>query len=102
MAKEYTSIRVSQSAKESAAEAKQETETWDDYIQRCSNNPPETREFVEAGALETPGLSEGADMDTEQLADVIRAELNTDAPNYDDVVQACRKAIREELPTERM
>ncbi len=75
MAKEYTSIRVSQSAKDAAEESKQENETWDEYIQRCSNNPPEVREFVEADA---DGLA------------------------YDDVVAATRKAIRDELPTERM
>ncbi len=74
MAKEYTSLRVSQAAKDAAQEAKQEGETWDDYIQRCSNNPPEIREFVEA----------------------------SDGVNFDDVKSACQAAIREELPTERM
>jgi len=69
MAKEYTSIRVSESAKQWAADAKGENETWDEYIRRCSEHPPEVREFVE----------------------------NTAGVSYDDVVQATRKAIREEL-----
>jgi len=51
MAKEYTSIRVSESAKKWAADAKGENETWDEYIRRCSEHPPEVREFVER---ETP------------------------------------------------
>lgn len=30
--------------------------------------------------------------------DAIREQLETDAPTYDDVQQACRAAIRKELP----
>ena len=48
---EYTSIRVTQEAKEAAQESKADSETWNEYLQRCTDNPPEIREFVEAGNL---------------------------------------------------
>ena len=48
MAKEYTAIRVSKASKEKAEAAKRDGETWDEYIQRCAENPPEVREFVSA------------------------------------------------------
>jgi hypothetical protein len=47
MAKEYTGLRVSKAAKQDAEQAKKENETWDDYIRRCAENPPEVKEFVE-------------------------------------------------------
>lgn len=38
---EYTTIRVSKEAHRAANEAKKDDETWDDYVERCSDNPPE-------------------------------------------------------------
>ncbi len=73
---EYKTMRVPADDWEAADDAKRDGETWGEYIQRCSNNPPEVRKFVEAS-------------DADGLA-------------YDDVVAATRKAIRDELPTERM
>jgi len=48
MSKEYTTIRVSQNAKAKAQQAKRDNETWNDYIQRCTDEPPTVREFVDA------------------------------------------------------
>ena len=48
MAKDYTAIRISKDAREAAEAAKRDGETWDDYIRRCTDNPPEMREFVES------------------------------------------------------
>ena len=48
---EYTSIRVTQEAKEAAQESKADSETWNEYLQRCTDNPPEVREYVELGDL---------------------------------------------------
>ena len=43
---DYTTIRVSKAAKESAQEAKRDGETWNDYLQRCTDTPPSVTEFV--------------------------------------------------------
>lgn len=51
MSKEYTTIRVTQDAKDDAEESKRDSETWNDYLRRCTDNPPETREYVKADAL---------------------------------------------------
>lgn len=48
MTKDYTTIRVTQDAKDAAEESKREGETWNDYLQRCTDNPPEIVEYVEA------------------------------------------------------
>ena len=48
---EYTSIRITKAAKQAAQESKAESETWNEYLQRCTDNPPEIREYVEAGNL---------------------------------------------------
>jgi hypothetical protein len=45
---EHTTIRVTVDAKETADRAKHENETWNEYIQRCTENSPEIIEFVEA------------------------------------------------------
>lgn len=43
---EYTTIRVSKDAKEAAQEAKRDGETWNEYLQRCTDTPPNVQEFV--------------------------------------------------------
>jgi len=50
---EYTSIRVTVDAKDAAEQSKRDGETWNDYLQRCTDNPPEVREFVDADAIGT-------------------------------------------------
>jgi predicted CopG family antitoxin len=45
---EHTTIRVTKDAKEAADKAKKENETWNEYIQRCTEQKPEIVEFVEA------------------------------------------------------
>ena len=50
---EYTSIRVTQEAKENAEASKRDGETWNEYLQRCTGNPPEVREYVDADAIAT-------------------------------------------------
>ena len=50
---EYTSIRVTVDAKDDAEESKRDGETWNEYLQRCTDNPPEVREYVDADAIAT-------------------------------------------------
>ena len=52
---EYTSIRVTKAAKEAAQESKADSETWNEYLQRCTDNPPEVREYVDADAVGSSG-----------------------------------------------
>ena len=53
---EYTSIRVTKAAKEAAQESKAESETWNEFLQRCTENPPEIKRFVEESATNTVQL----------------------------------------------
>lgn len=52
MATEYDAIRVSEDAKDAAAEAKRDDETWNDYVRRCAEHPPEPIEVVDPAGLE--------------------------------------------------
>jgi len=70
---DYTTIRVTETAKAKAEESKRDDETWNEYIQRCTDNPPVRKEFVDAGEVAAGGVS------------------------YDDVRAACAAAIEEEL-----
>ena len=72
MAKDYTAIRVSTDAKEAAESAKRDGETWDDYIRRCTENPPEIREFVESAN----GDSVTSDVDPSELAREVSRQLD--------------------------
>jgi len=71
MAQDYTTIRVTEAAKATAEESKRDDETWNDYIQRCTENPPEIREYVEADAT-----SDGSDMDADEIAEAVSRELD--------------------------
>lgn len=52
MTTDYKTLRVPEDAYEAAKDAKQETETWGEFLRRCSENPPETVEYVKVNALE--------------------------------------------------
>jgi hypothetical protein len=49
---EYKTLRVPAPDYEKARESKVESETWGEFLQRCSENPPETREFVDTQGVE--------------------------------------------------
>jgi len=53
---EYKTMRVPQEAWEQANDAKQDNETWGEYLQRCAENPPEITEFVEKESTTTVQL----------------------------------------------
>jgi len=49
---EYKTLRVPEPDYEEARESKHDSETWGEFLQRCSENPPETVEYVKVNALE--------------------------------------------------
>ena len=71
---EYTSIRVTQEAKEAAQESKADSETWNEYLQRCTDNPPELKEFVEADKIDT-GTAELEATTINQIAEEVARRL---------------------------
>ena len=75
---DYTTIRVSKAAKESAQEAKRDGETWNDYIQRCTDTPPSVNEFV-------------------PVEDVVGREVPSVQIDYVEIESRCRSAIEEVL-----
>ena len=75
---EYTTIRVSKAAKESAQEAKRDGETWNDYIQRCTDTPPSVTEFV-------------------PIEDVVGREVPSAQIDYVEIESRCKSAIEEVL-----
>lgn len=48
---DYKTIRVPESAYEKAKESKRSAETWGEFIQRCTEEPPEIRELVRMDAV---------------------------------------------------
>jgi len=48
MTTEYKTLRVPEPDYEEARESKNDSETWGEFLQRCSENPPETKEYVDA------------------------------------------------------
>ena len=75
---DYTTIRVSKEAKESAQEAKKDGETWNDYIQRCTDTPPNVTEFV-------------------SLEDVVDRDAPQSKIDYVEIESRCKSAIKEVL-----
>jgi hypothetical protein len=68
---------VSEDAKAQAQEAKREEETWNDYIQRCTEEPPEVREFVEASevAEQSDFESSGQSIDYAEIESRVRVAI---------------------------
>jgi len=61
---DYTTIRVTKDAMDKAKDAKHDNETWNEYIQRCTEQPPKIQEFVDA--------------DESELANAVAAQLQLD------------------------
>ena len=83
---DYTTIRVSKDAKAEAQEAKRDGETWNEYLQRCTETPPNVQEFVpvdEVVGREVPQSS------VEQDTDALRHQLER---NYEAIKEATNAA----------
>jgi len=72
---DYTTIRVTKDAIDKAREAKHDDETWNEYIQRCTEQPPEIVEYVEASSNDT---TTDIDIDYTHLADKVAREVVTE------------------------
>ena len=53
---DYKTLRVPEPDYEQAKASKKAEETWGEFIQRCSNNPPEVKRFVEESTTNTVQL----------------------------------------------
>jgi len=71
---EYKTLRVPEDAYEVARESKQETETWGEFLQRCSENPPENVELVPAEGLERTIIGRIDDLDTDLQTKIERLQ----------------------------
>jgi len=67
MTTDYKTLRVPADDYERAKQSKRDSETWGEFLQRCTDSPPEIREFVEA--------PERDGVDTEALVADLTAEL---------------------------
>lgn len=74
MTTEYKTLRVPVEAWHDAHQAKKDNETWGEYLQRCSENPPTTTEYVDAAALDLDGRSDGpVELDATDVDRIARA-----------------------------
>jgi len=64
MTTEYKTLRVPEPDYEKARESKEESETWGEFLQRCSENPPENVELVPVDELERTLLGRIDDAET--------------------------------------
>jgi len=69
----YKTLRIPQDAYDAAREAKRERETWGDFVQRCSQTPPEVREFVDAAVAEHPQTSDTVTLDASEHRKIAEA-----------------------------
>jgi len=65
-----TTIAISKEAKADAQDAKHERETWNEYLQRCTEQPPELVEFVELDSIKTT-----QEIDYAYLADKVSEQI---------------------------
>ena len=74
---DYTAIRVTPDVKAKAEDAKRDGETWNEYVLRCAENPPEVREYVDAESI-PDGLENIAngDVDTDKIAAEVSEQID--------------------------
>jgi len=93
---DYKTLRVPEDAYDIAKESKREKETWGEFLQRCSDNPPEIREFVEAG--ESPDdLRAGlvsSDIDPDKLSEQLDV-IESAAKEATQAAQSAEQSVEE-------
>ena len=106
MTKDYTTLRVEKAAKSVADDAKDDDETWSDYIRRCADGEPGVQRLVDADALVdqlgtelSAAIWEHLDADAlaEQTAAYVDADASSDAGGSVSLDAAERRAIAEEV-----
>lgn len=102
MTKDYTTVRVEKAAKSVADDAKDDDETWSDYIRRCADADASVQRLVDADALaaELTGEHVNADLLADAVADRLAGDATGDATDGDGSVSldaAERRAIAEEV-----
>ena len=97
---DYTTIRVSKAAKESAQEAKRDGETWNEYLQRCTETPPNVQEFVpveEVVGREVPQSSVDWDTVNDSLKESIKninTKVQLEATEYSKIADELEGRLR--------
>ena len=71
---DYSTLRIPTPDYENAKESKRENETWGEFIQRCTDNPPEIKEFVETDKIDT-GAAELEATTITQIAEEVARQL---------------------------
>ena len=71
---EYKTLRVPADAYDVAKDSKQETETWGEFLRRCSENPPESIEIVPADELERTIIGRIDDAETALTTQIERLQ----------------------------
>jgi len=74
MTTEYKTLRVPEPDYEEARESKNDSETWGEFLQRCSENPPENVELVPVDELERTLLGRIDDAETNLEAKIDRLQ----------------------------
>ena len=97
---DYTTIRVSKEAKEAAQEAKRDGETWNEYLQRCTETPPNVQEFVpvdEVVGREVPQSSVDWDTVNDSLKESIKninTKVQLEATEYTKIADELEGRLR--------
>jgi len=68
MTQDYKTIRVPADDYDAAKASKHDSETWGEFLQRCTDEPPEVREFVDADdLLEGQSVTKSASIDYSEI-----------------------------------
>jgi len=72
MTKDYKTIRVPADDYDAAKASKHDSETWGEFVQRCTDEPPEVREFVDASGSDVVQLEA---TEYKQIAEAVAEHL---------------------------
>lgn len=91
---DYTAIRCTNGAKSEADEAREPGETWNEYVRRCAENPPEVINVVRVDEIRDELASLSIDADD---VDLEGSDLTAD-----DVAAAAERGVEKALQNASM
>lgn len=73
---DYKTLRVPEDAYDAARDSKRDAETWGDFLQRCADERPAIREFIDADDVSTGAESVTLDADERRkIAEEVASRL---------------------------
>jgi hypothetical protein len=99
---DYKTIRIPAEDYEQAKQSKRDSETWGEFVQRCTDEPPEVRElvdFAEVGSTLTDDIATttAKEIVDKEMQRIEQQATDTESIDYAEIESRLERVLKEVL-----